>query len=237
MTVKSNVVKSTGAALTAITCTYPLDASGAEVSSSPSLDGKLTPSNADQTGTYTIQGGLGASEVYGMFPTTALSGTGATIDVSSGIKAVGFKHALIDVGVSAGATSGAVNASLIAYNKTTFAQEFIITLSQDSSGAAFDANDDGVDAYFLGGMVSVNFNATGNAVTIGYTDTNGDPQIYNGGHTYSSSELLLVMVVTEQASVSASYAGQTVSVTLETAADKVGPTVESGATDKCGNTI
>ena len=215
-------------------CDYPLDASEAEVLLM--VSGKLVPSNADQTGTYTIRGGLAASEPYAMFPAGATTGTGQMFDISSGIVAMGLsKDALPDVGATHGVSTGDVGIQL-AFFDSAFAEVGHVNYHYDSNGHWIGLGiGPGTDQSYQtdGSQVSIWFDANTGTFGAGYRDPLGNPQQVTRA-AYTATQVTPVLVVFEQDSVNPAFSGQTVEATMYSDPATITAPVPAGAVAPCG---
>lgn len=213
-----------------ISCAYPLDASAPAVIAG-GMTGRLTLSNADQTGSYVTQGGLASGQIHGMF-----SGASAALDLSGTNKAIEFGF-VTPVMNGPGSSNPDVYAEVNLY-APGFASYLRLQLSctdgtrqlniSKSAGGGIgseiiSADTNTIGVVFNAGTVSVLLN--GSAVTL-------------SDNAWATTSLIPVVTVGEQAGLDAADAGKTVSVTLRTdAANFVGAGYPAGATDPCGNAI
>lgn len=221
----------------ALSCEYPLDATEAEVLSI--IDGKLIPSNADQTGTYTVRTGLTATEAYVMFSSGFTSGTGQTFDVSSGVVAMGLsKDLLPDVGAAHGVGVGDV-AIQFAFFDTSMTEVGHVNYQYDATGHWLGVGiGPGTDYFYQtdGSQVSFWFDANTGTFGVGYRDPMGNPQLATRA-SYTATTVTPVLIVYEQASVNAAYAGQTVEATMYSDPANITAPVPAGAVAPCGGGI
>lgn len=220
-----------------LSCDYPLDASEAEVLSL--VSGKLVPSNADQTGTYSIRGGLTSTEPYVMFSSGVSTGTGQMFDVSSGIVAMGLsKDALPDVGAPHGVGTTDV-AIQFAFFDSALAEVGHVNYQYDFSGHWIGVGiGPGTDYFYQtdGSQVSVWFDANTGTFGAGYRDPLGNPQLVTRAG-YTATQVTPVLIVYEQASVNVAYAGQTVEATIYSDPAAISAPVPVGAVAPCGGGI
>ena len=210
-------------------CAHPLNATEAEVLAF-GVDGKLTMSNSEQTGTYAIQGGLAGAEIYAAAGTTA-------IDYTTGIKTTEHVFSLPTISGGAGSVAITACASL---------DENPVTASAPVRVKAI-AYDDGtfVAAAFVDNVVVATSpcSATGRFTVIVNGDT-GNVVIKIDGvaltlsdSVYVTQDCLLTCFVEEAAGISGAYTGQTASITLVTSAANMLHATGAGASDICGSLI
>ena len=212
---------------TVIGCAYPMDATEAEILAL-GLDGKLTMSNSEQTGTYTIQGGLASSETFAAGSLTA-------IDYTTGIKATEHIFSLPTItggdglsGVIATASldenpfsgSAPVRVKAVAVNDGTFLASVMVDNSTVWSGPCAAT-----------GRFTIIADGSTGALTVkldGVELTLSDP-------VYTVQDALLTCSVEEPAGINPLYAGTTASWTLVTNASDL--TYAEGAGTVCGQSV
>ena len=222
---------------------YPLDAPEA-ILVSLGLAGKLTASNADQTGSYTSQGGLSGAENWGMGPSAALPPppSGAPIDVTQGVTVVGMRlDALPYVEQSPDPDADGGVQAVLQLASQTLAQIFDVTISRIGTGQIrIDVDNDGSFTFMSGDQVAMWFDADAGEWGCGFLTEAGAPTSEVGG-TYDPTVITGVyplLVVQEDDNVTPAGTGLVTTVTLLTdAADITVPLERLGATDGDRNPI
>jgi hypothetical protein len=217
-----------------VTCAFPLDASQSEVQAF--FDGKLTPSNDDQTGTYSVQSQLGSAEEYAMLEEGFTGGTSDNLDLSSGIVAVAFTCDQLP-SIDASSTGSVV--ARFWFFTPAFSPDFLPGV-EAKPGGTYTIYSDVELATGLAAppkQVAVYFNAdTGQyGVSTVYDDDSAEDFGYLA--SYSVGDLIAVLSAYEQPSIPAADAGETWQCTFVTSASEIDAPVPSGAVDPCGNTI
>lgn len=219
-------------AVAPISCAYGLIASEAQVMSL-GFAGKLTMSNADQTGSRTLSG---AVNTFAAFPDISAP---QTFDLTSGKKVVEWEivmPALDEPTGSAGAQVNIVTA--------TMAQVFSFRIQRLPGSAttevAVELN--GATVYYD------NFYAAGTSVVVGAefdSATNTARVILDGNVLTLSSDsyagsgrnAAVVFIGIEDNNTTGVDIGKTYSVTLRTAASDITQTYGAGAIDICANSV
>ena len=221
-------------------CDFPLDASQTEVSQA-GLSGKLTASNGDQTGSYTVQSGLASSQQWAMFPTGALAGTAQTLDVSTGIVGIAFNPDAI-----AESDGGNTIYRLQFSEPLSAVVAASLTISHsDGVGAAqgyhvyVEANNGASGSFLVSGVatkpnqIGLYFDASTGMFGASIDGVDYGPQLSFG----TATQLVPVMLVSEGAGQSAGRQGTLFEGTFVTDAADITAAMPAGAVDACGNTL
>lgn len=230
----------------AATCSFPLAETPTNVVLA-GFDGRLTPSNNDQKGTYLVQSQLPASEEWAMIPAGVLQASNQVLDVSTGIIGVAFSPDQVPE-----TDDGNVSSSLRFYDGTSIEVEVTIVHSDGALSAAgyhvYVQADNGSWGNFLVSgsstkpdQIGVYFNNQSGDPDQGYWGISIDGTDYGYQYTFTGvSSLVPVLAVKEvggpnQQSISRQGA-QFVSTFVTTAAS-ITASMPNGATDHCGNTL
>lgn len=213
------------------TCAYPLDASESELINL-GFDGKLTMSNGDQTGEYTIQGGLTSNEQWGAAPTGVGSQEVATYDASIGKKAI--ETFVNEMG------SGTYQDwySRVFIETADFSKRFEARVYPAADGT-FDLWADStefmqtkiVDNIDLSLPISIITDADAGTTAVRYDGT--DYQV----SAIAWTDVIILMSAFEFSGVASEHAGKVIRRTIRTNAANYTGSYETGTTDICGNTI
>lgn len=196
-----------------VACAHPLNATEAEILAL-GVDGKLTMSNSEQTGTYTIQSGLASSETFA-------AGSLSAIDYTTGVKTTEYPFSLPTITGGAGSPAIIVTASLDENPFSGNAPIRVKATSNDDGTYTASVLVDNVQAY--SGACS----ATGRFTIIANGDTGNVVVKLNGvaltlsDSTYVMQDALLTCSVEEAAGISGAYTGQTASITTITRAASI----------------
>lgn len=208
-------------------CAHPMDVTEVYITGL-GYDGRLALSNGDQTGTYTIQGGLASSEIYGAGSLTA-------IDFTAGIKAIEHTFSLPTITGGAGASAIEITASMDENPFTLSAPVRVKALAKDDGTFAASVLVDNVTVYSGACSATGRFTIIANA---GVVTVKLDGAILTlSDSTFVAQDCLLTCSVLEVAGISGAYTGQTASITLVTSAANMLHATGAGASDICGSLI
>ena len=224
---------------TPISCAYPLDAAAGEITGA-GYAGKLTMTESDQTGAYTVQSGLGAPETHAAAPTNFTVGTSAKLDFSgTGKKAVEFQPQQFDLtNVSSGTTPYAMG---MVVATPDFATLYVVNINHDDSNPGKYKINTSESGFGVADLVT-NISTLPTDVAIVYDGTAGQVYVRYNGTNYATtaatlSDMVGALAVTETAGTPAGTAGNVLRGRLETQAGSFTGSYESGTTDTCGNTV
>ncbi|MDF2446961.1 MAG: hypothetical protein K0S46_2197 [Moraxellaceae bacterium] len=234
------VMTQQGGAAPPVSCAYPLNASEAEILLLNGLGytatGRLVLSNADQTGSYTVEGERVSAGAHWAFAANSTAGTGAKIDLASGMHAVevvltapafvaGSDPVWITGIVASAALAVQVEVMLQALDGGTYALYLKDGGGNIYSDLAFATNT---------ALVTLEFDADEGTFA---ARVNGSAPVALARSAYTPGQCLLVLNSYEQPGILAGNAGKVFTGTWRAAAaDIVGP-VSVGMTDPCGNAI
>lgn len=217
---------------------YRFDASEAEILSA-GVNGKLTMSNFDQTGAYTVRGSLVGNEYYDAFPAGLIAATSERLALSAGKKLI---QAVMSVATRTGGNAGE-NAWSARIALVTPGLELVVSVTLQALGLGdsrlqvrWGINETtAYDAVFSSNTVriTIEFDATTNSFGV-----RADGQLLGlSSNSFMPTDAACFIEAGELAGQPASEAGKIISCQLITrAADMVGP-VSAGYTDPCGNPI
>jgi hypothetical protein len=210
-------------------CAHPLNATEAQILAL-GLDGKLTMSNGEQTGTYTIQGGLASSETFAAGSLTA-------IDYTTGIKATEHIFSLPTITGGGGASVIEITASMDENPFTLSAPVRVKALAKDDGTFSASVLVDNVTVYSGACSATGRFTIIANGSTgVVVVKLNGSALTLSDS-TFATQDCLLTCSVLEVAGISGAYTGQTASITLVTSAANMLHATGAGASDICGSLI
>lgn len=216
-----------------VSCAYPLDG---DITGAPFLP--MTISGAGlQTATVAIAGG-GTNANYLAVPSGVFPGPFATLDLSTGIRVVGFYPTV----PSAVNQAGNLPAYRGEYTLVTTAFSTVLSVNiTATTGGLFDiiVYVGATTAYTATGQASVPtfiamiFNANTSTVSVQFDGT----PVSLTADSYTPDTLVASVVVVESPYTAAGDAGKVVGGTIATDAADIPGTYPSGATDACGNVI
>lgn len=226
--------------ITVIACAYPLSALLAEIQAVFGGSAtRLTLTNDDQTGSYTIAGSLGSGSNALALPADFAT-TPATLDYTAGIK--GIEFAVTAPAMTGGTGDPAYEITFGLNTSDLSGNIFTTTLSADDNGGfavEITSDESETPIYSATGLTvapslfSLTLNATAGALAL---EIDGAPVVL-GVDTLTPAEAVVSMRVQESAGVPAANAGEIVSITVRTNAGDMTGGFTAGATDACGNTI
>ena len=210
-------------------CAHPMDVTEVYITGL-GYDGRLALSNGDQTGTYTIQGGLASSEIHGAGSLTA-------IDFTAGIKAIEHTFSLPTITGGAGASAIEITASMDENPFTLSAPVRVKALAKDDGTFSASVLVDNVTVYSGACSATGRFTIIANGSTgVVVVKLNGSALTLSDS-TFATQDGLLTCSVQEVAGISGAYTGQTASITLVTSAANMLHATGAGASDICGSLI
>lgn len=209
-----------------IGCAYPFDAAAVTIEAT-GFDGRLTLSNSDQTGTYTLLGNSVGSS-FGMY--NALQ-TQMDISVANTVMQFNFVSPIL----ATGGVGAGVNSQVSLY-VPGYASYLRLEVAADIGGTlsmTVSTNAGTLGTASLGTTPLTTAGLTFNANTVAIT-VNGAPVVLSD-NTFAHATVAPLVRITETAVVGVADTGKTASVTfLSNAADITEP-VPVGAVDTCGN--
>jgi hypothetical protein len=216
-----------------IGCAYPLDATVEELMAA-GFRGRLALSNADQTASYTIQGGIATSANYG-----ATSGAARTMDFSTGKTAVEFA-VTTPASIVYDASDISILSELYTFDLThSIGVAVGCRTAEGTSTYTLRVNVDGSFVHIDLGIVSpiscvaIMLDADAGVVTV---YVNGSPVSLSSSAVTPAAYGVLVQCQ-EDSNIDPADIGKIFSMTLRSSAADMTTVFPPGTRDACGNLI